>query len=60
MTAKECVIEKMPTARAERHVAGRNEVYWLIREGRNYMYFSEGKTESKAWSNAKKKMIEVS
>ena len=61
MTAEEFVKEQMPKARAERHRTGANttfgETYWLIRDGRNTMYFSEGKTESNAWVNAKKKLI---
>jgi hypothetical protein len=63
MTAKEFVLEKMPRARAERQVRGMikglQEVYWLIREGRNTMYFASGKTESNAWVNAKKQIIEL-
>jgi hypothetical protein len=63
MTAKEFVLEKMPRARAERQVRGMikglQEVYWLIREGRNTMYFASGKTESNAWVNAKKNIIEL-
>lgn len=34
MTAKEFVKSKIPKAKAERHVSGRQEVYWLIRDGR--------------------------
>ena len=63
MTAKEFVLEKMPKARAERQVRGMikglQEIYWLIREGRNTMYFASGKTESNAWVNAKKNIIEL-
>ena len=63
MTAKEFVLEKMPRARAERQVRGMikglQEVYWLIREGRNTMYFASGKTQSNAWVNDKKKIIEL-
>jgi hypothetical protein len=63
MTAKEFVLEKMPRARAERQVRGMikglQEVYWLIREGRNTMYFAQGKSESNAWVNAKKNIIEL-
>lgn len=63
MTAKEFVKKKMPTAKAERHVQGRirgaQEPYWLIREGNQYMYFAHGKTESNAWVNAKKRLIEL-
>lgn len=62
MTAKEFVKNKMPNARAERHVKGMikgfQEVYWLIRNGRETMYFADGKSESNAWVNAKKKILE--
>lgn len=63
MTAKKFVRERMPNARAERQVSGMikgmETVYWLIRDGRNTMYYAQGKTESNAWVNAKKKLIEV-
>lgn len=62
MTAKEFVKSKMPNARAERHVRGMikgmQEVYWLIRNGSQTMYFSSGKSESNAWVEAKKRIIE--
>jgi len=62
MTAKEFVKEKFPNARAERHVEGRikglQKPYWLIRDGRNTMYMASGKTESNAWVNAKKMIIQ--
>jgi len=60
MTAKEYVKSIMPKARAERHVEGRivGKPYWLIRDGRNTMYFAIGKTESNAWVEAKKRLIE--
>lgn len=58
MTAKEFVKNKMPNAKAERHVRGMikglQEVYWLIRDGNHTMYFAIGKTESNAWVEAKK------
>lgn len=57
MTAKEFVKSKMPNAKAERYKTNGNETYWLIRDGKNYMYFCEGNTESNAWVNAKKKII---
>ena len=61
MTAKEYVKEYYPTARAERQVSGMikgmQEVYWLIRMAGATMYFAEGKTESNAWVNAKKQII---
>lgn len=62
MTAKEFVKERYPNARAERHLSGRikgmQEVYYLIRDGRNTMYMANGKTESNAWVNAKKNILE--
>lgn len=62
MTAKEFVKLKIPTATSERHVQGMirglQEIYWLIRERGKTMYFATGKTESNAWVNAKKKIIE--
>ena len=62
MTAKEFVKSKMPNARAERHVKGRvkgmQETYWLIREIGQQMYFAIGKSESNAWVEAKKRIIE--
>lgn len=62
MTAKEFVKTKIPNARAERQVKGMikgmQEVYWLIRNGRETMYFADGKSESNAWVNAKKKILE--
>jgi len=63
MTAKEFVKSKFPKATAERHSRGRikglQEVYWLVRETRtSHMYMASGKTESNAWVNAKKLIIE--
>ena len=63
MTSKEFVKSKMPNARTERHFAGRikgmQEVYWLIRDGNQTMYFASGKTESNAWVKAKKRILEL-
>lgn len=62
MTAKEFVKSRMPNAKAERHVSGMvrgmTEVYWLIRDGRESMYFAVGKSESNAWVEAKKRLLE--
>jgi hypothetical protein len=62
MTAKEFVKEILPKAKAERHVEGRikglQKPYWLIRNGRETMYISSGTSESNAWVNAKKFLIE--
>ncbi len=62
MNAKDYVRSKYPNARAERHVRGMikgfQEVYWLIRDGRDTMYMASGKTESNAWVNAKKSITQ--
>jgi hypothetical protein len=62
MTAKEFVREKFPNARVEKHtqgmIKGMQETYYLIRNGRQTMYMASGKTESNAWVNAKKLIIE--
>ena len=62
MTAKEFVKERYPNARAERQVKGMikgmQEVYYLNRDGRNTMYMASGKSESNAWVNAKKYILE--
>ena len=62
MTAKQFVLEKFPTARAERQVSGRikgiQTVYYLIRERGQTMYIAEGKSESNAWVNAKRFLLE--
>ena len=62
MTAKEFVKERYPNARAERQlrgmIKGMQEVYYLIRDGRNTMYMASGKSESNAWVNAKKYILE--
>ena len=53
MTSKEFVKEKYPRAKAERHVTNGGRPYWLVRDGREDMYMSEGTSESNAWVNAK-------
>jgi len=62
MTAKEFVQQKCPTAMAERQVSGMikgvQRVYYLIRERGQIMYMAEGKTESNAWVNAKKFLMD--
>ena len=62
MTAKEFVKERYPNAMAERQVRcmmkGMQEVYYFIRDGRNTMYMASGKSESNAWVNAKKYILE--
>lgn len=56
-TAKEFVQTHFPRARAERHKQGRikgmSKSYYLIRDGREYMYMASGDTEAKAWKQAK-------
>lgn len=59
MTAKEFVKSKLPQAKSERQVNGRQEVYYLIRDGKNTMYLAHGNSESNAWVNAKKKILEL-
>ena len=58
MTSKEFVKEHYPNTRAERQVKGMikgmQEVYYLIRDGRNNMYMAIGNSKSNAWVNAKK------
>ena len=62
MTAKEYVKSKVPHARSERHRAGRikgmQETYYLIRDSGHSGYISSGKTESNAWANAKRFLLE--
>jgi len=62
MTAKEFVKSRLPNARAERHVSGQikglQNVYYLIRVIGQSMYVAEGKTESNAWANAKKNILQ--
>lgn len=59
MKAKDFVKSKVPNARAERHKTNGNRTYWLIRDGKAFMYMAEGETESKAWTNAKEKIIQT-
>ena len=63
MTAEEFVKSKTPNAKAEKHTSGiigdAQSTYWLIRDGRNTMYFASGKTKSKAWMKAKKRILEI-
>lgn len=58
MTAKEFVKSHYPRANKERHVGNDRKPYYLIRIGRESMWFASGDTESKAWVEAKKR-IEV-
>lgn len=53
MTNKEIVKSILPNAEQESHVAGfERRRYYLIRNGRDSMYLSEGKTVAEAWKNA--------
>lgn len=58
MTPKQFVKQHMPKAKSERHKENGGRVYWLIRDGNNYMYFSSGETETKAWSDAKDRIVD--
>lgn len=62
MTAKEFVLQKYPKAKSEKHIKGKvkgmQEAYWLIRNQGDTMYLASGKTESNAWSNTKKMIVE--
>lgn len=60
MTAKEFVLSKIPNAKAEKQktTGFRAKIYWLIRIGRDTMWFSEGTTEAKAWKEAKERILE--
>lgn len=60
MTPKEFVQNKMPNAKAERHIEGKivGKPYWLIRDGKHTMYLASGKTQAEAWKNAKNRIIE--
>jgi hypothetical protein len=60
MTAKDFVKSHYPNMKSERHKEEvvLKDVYYLIRDGNSFMYFSEGGTESKAWIAAKEKIIE--
>ena len=58
MTAKEFVKEKYPNARSEKQSKNTKEVYYLIRDGRNTMYMASGNSESNAWVNAKKRILD--
>jgi hypothetical protein len=59
MTSKDFVLSRYPNMKSERNKTGfKGNGYYLIRDGRNTIYFSEGKTESKAWVSAKEKIKE--
>jgi hypothetical protein len=64
MTAKQFVRSKYPTARCEKHMQGKikaiQKPYYLIRVAGNTMYMAEGTSESNAWVNAKKYILENS
>lgn len=56
MTAKDFVLSTYPSAKSEKQTTNSGESYWLIRMRGASMYFSDGKTEAKAWKNAKEKI----
>ncbi|MCP4268759.1 MAG: hypothetical protein GY777_24795 [Candidatus Brocadiaceae bacterium] len=58
MKAKECVLQVLPNAKIERHKRNFGGSYYLVRNGNDYMWFSEGDTASKAWINARKRIDE--
>ena len=63
MTAKEFVKQYYPHARATRYTSGRikgmTSAYYLVHSSAlNGSRLSEGNTESKAWTNAKKFIVE--
>ena len=58
MTAKEFVQEKYPKARSERQVKNSGEAYYLIRNRGETMYMASGNSESNAWVNTKKWILD--
>jgi hypothetical protein len=63
MKAKDFVLSRYPKARAERQVSGgrvkgMKKAYYLIRPELHVMYIGSGDTESKAWIDARDRIIE--
>lgn len=58
MTIKEFVKSKMPNVKVEKQKTNGGKSYFIIRDGKSRMYFSSGETESKAWKEAKERIIE--
>ena len=58
MKAKDFVKEKHPTAFCQKIEKNYGGHYFLIKTIENNCYIGEGKTESKAWKDAKDKIIE--
>ena len=53
MSNKEIVQTLFPKARIESHKTGfPRYTYYLVRNGREYMYMAEGKTKAQAWKAA--------
>lgn len=52
VSAKTQVKKLRPEAEAERHRTNGGRVYWLIRMGREFMWFADGETEAAAWKKA--------
>jgi hypothetical protein len=62
MTAKEFVQSKRPNAFVEKgkmqDARGNLTNYWLVMVHEDFSYIASGKSESNAWVNAKKAIIE--
>lgn len=59
MTSKNFVLSKMPKVKIEKHHSGiiGGKPYWLIRDGREYMYFICSEISAKdAWDKAKERL----
>ena len=52
MTEIEEIKNRFPKMKSERHRKKNGEVYYLIRNGNNSMYRSEGKSKKEAWKKA--------
>lgn len=60
MTNKEIVKAILPNAKQESHTTGfPRRRYYLIRNGREYMYIAEGETAAKAWKNALPVVLDI-
>lgn len=63
MKAKDFVKSRFPKAKAERHVSGgrvkgMGKPYYLIRPATHEMWIGNGDTESKAWIDAKERIMD--
>lgn len=59
MKAKDFVKKYYPKARSEKQITNGGETYYLIRNGIDTMYLTNGKTESKAWNKLKERLINL-